>query len=373
MNSRKLYIFIGNIFFIFLVSLLFSQSPSNYKITEFGVFKIGEKIPIKQATAVKKERMDNRVLAPCFSYFQLPRSGYKFNIGEKSVITTRKGVRITIPPSAFLYTNFANASGPATLYVYEATEPFEYMIAGVNHIYYDKANRASHLELAGMIKIEAMQDNVRLRIVNDKPIEIEFPDLMPNKRVHFFMLDDTGNWVIKKNFGEYEIFKPQEKEENAVGTRRGWIEYLTWYAFAMPNPEGISVQIEWSDPKRLSSKNFHVVAIGTDHLSYFSKWTEQFSTILTLFPSKKYKVFVCDTNGNIVSSEEFLASPQKFEVEPGKEPPSYQQLIQLGGIDKFQRENFVSHEKYKSYLKIPTKEYKVIYKSTENSTKPSLE
>lgn len=366
MISKK-FIVKGSLLYLLLVTFLLSQSPSNYKITEFGVFKIGEKIPIKQANPIQKERMDNRVLAQCFSYFQLPRNGYKFNIGEKSVITTRKGVKITIPPFAFLYTNFANASGLATLYVYEATEAFEYMIAGVNHIYFDKTNRASHLELAGMIKIEAMQDNVRLRIANDKPIEIEFPDLMPNKRVHFFMLDDTGSWVIKKRFGEYEIFKPQGKEEDVVGTRKGWIEYLTWYAFAMPNPESILVQVEWSDPKKISSKNFHVVGIGTDHLSYFSKWTDQFHAVLPLFPNKKFKVYVCDNNGNIASSEEFQVTPQKFELNPNQESPAYQQLVQLGEIDKFQRENFVTHEKYKAYLKIPTKDYKVVYQSTKPS------
>ncbi len=359
-------------FSLFLITSLLAQSPTNYKITEFGVFKIGEKVPIKQAPIIKKERMDNRVLAPCFSYFQLPRNGYKFNIGEKTVITTRKGIRITIPPSAFLYTNFANASGPATLYVYEVTEPFEYMIAAVNHIYYDKSNRASHLELAGMIKIEAMQDNVRLRIANDKSIEIEFPDLAPNKRVHFFMLDETGNWTIKKPFGEYEIFKPQENEENITGTRKGWIQYLTWYAFAMPNPNTIQVRIEWSDSKKLSSKNFHVIGIGTDHLSYFSKWTEEFNTILPLFQNKKYKVYVCDSNSNIVFSEEFQAITEKLETSSVQnESLPYQQVIQLGNIDKFQRENFTSHEKYKSYLKIPNQEYKVKYKveTTEPSPK----
>lgn len=355
------------------MSSSYPQSSSNYKVTEFGIFKIGEKIPVKQSAPIKKERMDNRTLAPCFSYFQLPRNGYKFNIGEKSTIITKKGIRITIPPSAFLYTNFANASGVATLYVYEVTEAFEYMIAGVNHIYYDKTNKANYLELAGMIKLEAMQDNVRLRIVNDKPIEIEFPDLAPNKRVHFFMLDETGNWIIKKQFGEYEVFKPSEKGENFTGTRKGWIEYLTWYAFGMPNPEAVQVQVEWSDPKKLSSKNFHVVGIGLDHLSYFSKWTENFQTILPLFPNKKFRVFVCDTNGNLAHSEDFVAAPQKFEVETSENPLPYQQLIQLSSLDKLPREIFVSFEKYKSYLKIPENHYTVQYKVLEPPIKPSPE
>ncbi|MCX7998600.1 MAG: hypothetical protein N3A69_06545, partial [Leptospiraceae bacterium] len=309
----------------------------------------------------------------CFSYFQLPRNGYKFNINEKSTIITKKGTRITIPPSAFLYTNFANATGIATLYVYEVTEAFEYMIAGVNHIYYDKSNKASYLELAGMIKLEAMQDNVRLRIVNDKPIEIEFPDLSPNKRVHFFMLDESGNWVIKKQYGEYEIFKPTENKENLTGTRKGWIEYLTWYAFGILNPEAVLVQVEWSDPKRLSSKNFHVVGIGLDHLSYFSKWTENFQAILPLFPGKKFRVFVCDTNGNLASSEEFLATPQKFETTTSENPPPYQQLISLSSLDKFPRENFASPEKFKAYLQIPKNDYTVQYKIMELPLKPSPE
>jgi len=357
------------ILFFFIINFhIISQSATNFKITEFGVFNFAERNQLKPNIEIKKERMDNKTLAPCFSHFKLPRNGYKFQINETSTIVTKKGLRVTIPPGAFLYSNFAYASGVGTLYVYEVTEPFEYMIAGVNHIYYDKQNRINYLELAGMFRIEVFQDNNRLRLANDKKIQVEFPDLAPGKKIHYFMLDDTGNWTLKNEFGTYEIFKPQKTSDanhKYTGTRKGTVEYLTWYAFGIPHLETTSLKVEWEDPKKIAGRNFQVVVIGIDHISYFMKWTDRTEIILPAFQNKTYRLYLCDDLGNYSTLDEFTTTSKVgYDYLPDSSD-NFRQVLPILKIEKFPRENLASTETFKSFMKIPSVNYQVLYKDLE--------
>jgi hypothetical protein len=359
------------IFLLIIISLsIFSQSSTNNRITEFGVFNFTERNQIKPAPEIKKDRMDNKVLSPCFSYFQLPRNGYKFNIGEKNVIVTKKGARITIPPGAFLYTNFAYASGVGTIYFYEVTEPFEYMIAGVNHIHYDKYNRVNYLELGGMFRIEAYQDNARLRLANGKTIEVEFPDIATGKRHHFFMLDDSGNWIVKKEFGQYEIYKPESPNNKSVkvlGTRKGEVEHLTWYAFGMPYKESTTLNLEWEDPKKIAGRNFQLVVIGTDHLSYFSKWSETSPIVMPALQNKNYKAYLCDDLGNYSLLDEFKTTNKiGYDYLP-ESSDNFKQPLPMMKVMKLSREHFVSPSKFKTFMQIPTYEFTVEHKLESNN------
>ncbi|MCC6447204.1 MAG: hypothetical protein IT215_00775 [Chitinophagaceae bacterium] len=319
----------------------------------------------KQQKEIPKDRMDNWRLASCFSYFPLEKSILNIDLNRKNSVVSKKGTRITIHPGSFLYANFAVAHGQAVVHIWEALDSFDYMRAGIGHIYYDKHNRINYMDLGGMFKIEIFQGNNRLRIASEKFIDIEFPDITPGKRMNLFVMNETGNWVQKKDAGSIEVFKPdtikKESSEIITGVRKVSIEFLTWWSFAMPTTESTSLKGDWEDPKSIAGKNYQVVAISQESLYYSMKWFNNKDYVLPAPLNKKITVFLCDDLGNYAISNEFSAGGKVgYEYLP-EASDNFRFAVEKLKFDKIPPASLKNAESLKEFYKIPTVNRKVLY------------
>ncbi len=353
-----------SIYFL-IISQLLSQSIFNNRFTEHGIMNYSDRFTPKQQKDIPKERMDNWKLSSCFSYFPLEKSILNIDLNKKNSVISRKGTRITIHPGSFLYANFAVANGQAVAHVWEVTDSFDYMRAGIGHIYYDKYNRINYMDMGGMFKIEIFQGNNRLRLSSEKSIDVDFPDITPGKRMHLFMMDDTGNWILKKDGGGIEVFKPEsaskEGEEIPTGVRKVSIETLTWWSFAYPTTESGSVKGEWEDPKNIGGKNFQIVAISQDNLFYSMKWFQTKEYVLPVPIQKKVKLFLCDDLGNYSVSKTIpMGSKIGYEYLP-EASDNFRQAVEKLSLDKIPPSHFRSSAALKEFMGIPEISRKVFY------------
>ncbi|MCB1178135.1 MAG: hypothetical protein KDK36_11190, partial [Leptospiraceae bacterium] len=318
---------------------LFSQSLLNNRITEHGIMNYTDRFVPKTKKEVAKDRMDNLKLTSCFSYFPLEKTKLKIDLNKKSTVIGSKGTKVTIHPSSFLYANFSNANGSAEVHLTEALDVFDYMRAGIGHIYYDKYNRTNYMELGGMFKIEVFQGGNRLRLVAEKNIDVEFPNINPLQKFHLFMMNDKGNWVLKSKSSSIPIYSPEgkssEKEDGYItGVRQVSIDFLGWWSFGMNTTESTAVKGKWEDDKNIAGKKFQIVGVGDDSLYYYMKWFESEEFTLPSPLNTKMNYFLCDDLGNLAIVDSISTTSRTGYDYLPEESDNYLQPL---GVFKFQK------------------------------------
>ncbi|MDX1958234.1 MAG: hypothetical protein SFU98_06655 [Leptospiraceae bacterium] len=343
---------------------LFSQNMINNKITEHGILNYADRATIIAQGEIKKERMDNQRMLPAFSIHQPEKETLTINLDETSVITGKKGVRLTIPANSFVFSNYVYAYGNATIYLTEIIDDFDYLTAGVNHIFYDKYNRFNYLFLGGMIKIEAFQGNNRLRLAAKKIIMIDFPDLQPGKKFNWYSIDDSGTWQLKDNFANYEVFEPEKgfkSDKRVVGVRRVNATSSGYWGFALQEIETTSLKGEWLDPGSIAGKNFQIACLGKNHRSYFMKWFSGKEYAINAFQNKVSRVFIADENGNIAMSNDIQTTNKLGYDYLPESTDNFRQQVEKISFQKIPDSAKNDLDKFREFLGLKKELYTVSY------------
>ena len=359
---KKFYIVIT---FLLILNSVYSQSRINNKLTDFGILNYPDrKYKGGPPPEPKKERMDGQKLGKIFSSFSIQKTTQQIELGKRNIIIGSRGTRLTIPAGTFQYSDYLTAKGSATLHLYEVIDEFDYMIAGVYHIYNDLNKVNHHLQLGGMIKFEIYQGTVRLRMSGEYPILVDFPLFNPEKKFNLYYINLDGVWIKKVDYGLYDIFPSLVQEADGkkqTGVRQFKMNAQGWWGFGLPikNMAVIKSKIISENPG--TNDNFHIVSSGEGYKSYIGKWTKGLDFTIPVFPKVKSRIIVSDNQGNIGISDFHEAPPYiAFDTEQESSenvfleiPPIYLKLVP--------QEYYGNEDRFREFLNLKREEVQVNY------------
>jgi hypothetical protein len=183
---RKLNLFKTIVIFTLLVIMTSCSSTSTETTKKEG--------SLKQTTVdTVLEESKTPFLAKSFAAMIKPEL-FQFNPADDFVVTTKKGMKISIGQGTLLNADNEVAEGEVDLEVKEYYSAGEIILSQLP-MHYTDSGVLQHFESDGMFTIVASQNNEVLHIAEGKEIEVETKRSKEGEGFEFYQLNKDNNWV----------------------------------------------------------------------------------------------------------------------------------------------------------------------------------
>lgn len=343
-----------------------SQSRINNKLTDFGILNYPDRKIKFIPPEPKKERMDGQKLGKIFASVSITKTTQQIDLSKRNVIIGIRGTRLTIAAGTFQYSDYLTAKGAATVHVYEVMDTFDYMIAGVYHIYQDTGKSPVHMELGGMVRFEIFQGNSRLRMSGEYPILVDFPLLYPEKKFNLYYLNQEGIWVKKVDHGLYDIYPSLTTEaegKKLKGVRQFKMNAPGWWSFGSPVRDLGVVKGKIDGTTLTGNTPIHAVSIPKNFCGYIGKWVRGGEYSIPLFPYGSSRIVFSDDDGNLGVTEFFDASGRLGVDTSPESVDNFFQEVPPTLLKASPGELFGNEERIREFLGLVREEFQVVYPS----------
>lgn len=123
---------------------------------------------------------------------------FAVNALEESVLETPTGSRIIIPANAFVSESGEKITGEVKIEFQEFHDATDVILSGIPMNINAENGEMASLETAGMFKIDGKAGDQKVKIADNKEIEIQLASFKEGNDFNFYAFDETaGNWIEK--------------------------------------------------------------------------------------------------------------------------------------------------------------------------------
>lgn len=365
MKLYSTYFYLLSLFLIINLGIS-SQSRINNKLTDFGILNYPDRKIKFLPPEPKKDRMDGQKLGKIFSSVSIAKTTQQIDLSKRNVIIGLRGTRLTIAAGTFQYSDYLTARGAATIHVYEVLDSFEYMIAGLYHIYQDSGRSPLHMELGGMVRFEIFQGNSRLKMSGEYPILVDFPLLYPEKKFNLYYLNQEGIWIKKVDHGLYDIYPSPSSESDGkkqIGVRQFKMNATGWWSFGYPIRDLGVVKGKLEGSTLTGNTPIHAISIPQNFFGYIGKWIRGGEYSIPIFPGSTSRIIFSDEEGNLGISDAFNPSGRIGVDSQPETVDNFFQEIPTVPLRTPPEDLMGNEEKIREFLGLVREDFRVIYPS----------